>query len=1470
MPGISNSVDRFNGVVADRAIKVPCVVATSVDITLEAIQTIDSVLVASGDRVLVRSQTNAVENGIYDVKDAAWQRAADWDGSRDIGQGTLVGAYDSVGNLSLYEVTTVDPIVVGSTAVAIAFYIAGAGAALEAGTITNAMLRWDGVDTYRETDRIRATADGANFQVYEVTETDFLDVSYVGTSAILVLSNAAHNFDFQNDVNVSAGDLYLGQVMYIDEQNVASGSTGGQGQLWVKDDAPNVLVYTDDTGVDTVLGSGVDGTVIDSTVRYDGSVEFVENVNFLVEAAGRVTLKNTQPIRWEDGAASPLELLVLENFPAYTAGVGSVTLNFNGTDGDRTYTGDDGRVWTFVGTTGTNQIDKARSKWHSTAYLFGTDGAPDADGMVLNVQAENADFHPGTRDWYVRMWVNQNDVSFTGANALCSISPLTGNNRVIRWHIQNNGYDIAYAEGGTSENTFPGFGASAQDDQFHEVVFERVGNGIYCYEDGVQNGATFNCTGHDIGVLTLGGDRMLTIGNDRTSGAYNTTPDGGSLDGFEMKIGENIYGGVAPGSPQTLPPVAPSDVFYAGEPTVSARIFGLYPIVDGSLDVTGDLHIGGNLTGVPPELPVLSPAGTGSINLEWRTEFNPQLVFFKGGGAAEIVATGQMHFFNAPLFQIHSAGAGTSSMQISHNGTKGEIKTNSTGGFVECTADNGGEDFRFMFGTAISIDEKAAARAPVADLGQIWVRNDVPNVLMFTDDAGTDFLLNGAGGTLPAGTADFSSLFWDAGAGVWAEITKVRWDDVAEEFEVEHPSDSLAVMGLSWNGASAAGNATLELGSNKAGSQGEIHCPTGGLQILNASTLEIHSGATLASSGLRVEHSGTLGRIYTGTGDGVIEMFANNGSGDVEFNFGSGIKINEKAAANADIANKGQIWVRSDVPNVLMYTDDAGTDFEIGGAGVGGGNAVGSITWIYDDSINVNADPGAGQIVTGSALLNVDGAFALSDTDKDGTDIQHILSTIPKGGYCVVTKADDKSQFRVYGIESVADNTGWYRFGRDYQFGSGASTSFTDGDEVTVEFFATSYVHGGTAASNSVWKEIPYWDVNDSAWKPSGANLLINPSTPPNGGRLRFGGTSGGNVTNPNIMQIDPTSDIAMDFVYSTSNTAGFYTVFDNGTPEFKTFGARVASVNTHMLSFDASLNLRVEAGATFLIGEKGAAGTDVAGFGQIWVDNAVAPAQQLWFTDDVGGDYPVSQPTVLWNAGNQIVQALVDGVSIESANSNDPTAGAAQDGRVLWQNDLAAPIAEFGFASVALLAIESYVHGGGIEIRAEDSSGVVQEAMVFDPDAVLSLRGVTNVEILSNETQSAILCVDSAEVALYYNSALSFQTALYSATDMISGAQVDDAEGNLQPVGVGVVIDDATNWGNGTITPFQQGNATQGIIHDDATATLMNTYASTGFWYDGGGSTPSTGTRTIARGSVVAVRKISDTVYRIWGNGIT
>ena len=110
---------------------------------------------------------------------------------------------------------------------------------------------------------------------------------------------------------------------------------------------------------------------------------------------------------------------------------------------------------------------------------------------------------------------------------------------------------------------------------------------------------------------------------------------------------------------------------------------------------------------------------------------------------------------------------------------------------------------------SLYLSEKAAANADITGDGQIWVKNDTPNTLYFTDDAGTDF------------------------------------------------------------------------------------------QVATLSGTETLTNKTLTSPSI-------------GTKQTTDPIF-----------------INEASAASADVAGDGQIWVKDESPNVLYFTDDAGTDFQV-------------------------------------------------------------------------------------------------------------------------------------------------------------------------------------------------------------------------------------------------------------------------------------------------------------------------------------------------------------------------------------------------------------------------------------------------------------------------------------------------------------------------------------------------------------
>src|SRR6185503_15893874 len=86
----SSTTDRRLGLTGGTAIKGPCKAATTANITLSGEQTIDGVSCVTDDRVLVKNQTSAVDNGIYVVSTGVWRRAKDFSSNRDVKQGTAV------------------------------------------------------------------------------------------------------------------------------------------------------------------------------------------------------------------------------------------------------------------------------------------------------------------------------------------------------------------------------------------------------------------------------------------------------------------------------------------------------------------------------------------------------------------------------------------------------------------------------------------------------------------------------------------------------------------------------------------------------------------------------------------------------------------------------------------------------------------------------------------------------------------------------------------------------------------------------------------------------------------------------------------------------------------------------------------------------------------------------------------------------------------------------------------------------------------------------------------------------------------------------------------------------------------------------------------------------------------------------------------------------------------------------------
>ncbi|WP_259699395.1 phage tail protein [Pseudomonas brassicacearum] len=94
-------------------------VATTANIVLSGAQAIDGIAVIAGNRVLVKSQTLAKDNGIYVAANGAWVRAKDADASAEVTSGLIVSVEEgaTLGN-TIWQLITDGVIVLGTTALA--------------------------------------------------------------------------------------------------------------------------------------------------------------------------------------------------------------------------------------------------------------------------------------------------------------------------------------------------------------------------------------------------------------------------------------------------------------------------------------------------------------------------------------------------------------------------------------------------------------------------------------------------------------------------------------------------------------------------------------------------------------------------------------------------------------------------------------------------------------------------------------------------------------------------------------------------------------------------------------------------------------------------------------------------------------------------------------------------------------------------------------------------------------------------------------------------------------------------------------------------------------------------------------------------------------------------------------------------------------------------------------------------------
>lgn len=116
--------------------------ATTANITLSAPQTVDGVSVIANDRVLVKNQSTASQNGIYIVNAGAWTRASDMDTAAEFVNATVYVSEGTTNADTAWTSTVNAPVTVNTTNIPFAqvgggqVYTAGNGIAINSNVVS--------------------------------------------------------------------------------------------------------------------------------------------------------------------------------------------------------------------------------------------------------------------------------------------------------------------------------------------------------------------------------------------------------------------------------------------------------------------------------------------------------------------------------------------------------------------------------------------------------------------------------------------------------------------------------------------------------------------------------------------------------------------------------------------------------------------------------------------------------------------------------------------------------------------------------------------------------------------------------------------------------------------------------------------------------------------------------------------------------------------------------------------------------------------------------------------------------------------------------------------------------------------------------------------------------------------------------------------------------------------------------------
>jgi hypothetical protein len=173
--------------------KASVVVATTANITLSGTQTIDTIAVVAGDRVLVKNQTTTSQNGIYVVAAGAWSRAVDNDSWLELPGSFVfvekgsqadtgwVCTVDQGGTLGTTAVTWTQFSGAGAVTGGTGISVSGNQVSLTSGVVTAGTYKSLTVDTYG---RVTAGTNPTTLAGYGITDAQPVDADLTAIAGL--------------------------------------------------------------------------------------------------------------------------------------------------------------------------------------------------------------------------------------------------------------------------------------------------------------------------------------------------------------------------------------------------------------------------------------------------------------------------------------------------------------------------------------------------------------------------------------------------------------------------------------------------------------------------------------------------------------------------------------------------------------------------------------------------------------------------------------------------------------------------------------------------------------------------------------------------------------------------------------------------------------------------------------------------------------------------------------------------------------------------------------------------------------------------------------------------------------------------------------------------------------------------------------------------------------------------------------